>query len=287
MESMTGYSFIESKTSQFSFSIELKTLNTRYLEVFVNIPKIIKHMENDFSDLIKSQISRGKAELNIEIYDWKESRNVDINKDVLKKYYEALKETEKIFPGKEFSLDSLLGLDGVVYRGRTQISDASLTEIEKTAAKAVKEAVRMRVKEGKALEKDIMKSLKIISDTVVKIKKKSAGIAKDNYSKLKERIEEIAGRELDSNRIYTEIAILADKQDINEEITRLNDHIKKFKSIAKEKGQIGKQMDFIAQEMFREINTIASKSNSSEISQHAVSVKNAIDKIREQSRNVV
>lgn len=287
MESMTGYSFIESRTKQFSFSVEVKSLNTRYLEVYVNMPKNIRFLENDFNSFMKEKITRGKTELNIEIYDWIEARSVEINKEVLKKYYEVISSAEKDFDGKSFSLDSLLTLDGVLSRGRTQISDASINEIEKTVKKAIDDMLKMRKKEGKSVEKDVLSSVKSITASVAKIKKMSKNAAKENFEKLKERLNKIIESSIDESRLYTELAILSDKLDVNEELSRLDDHIKKFKSTAKESGQIGKRLDFIAQEMFREINTIASKSNSSQISQEAVLVKNYIDKIREQSRNII
>jgi uncharacterized protein (TIGR00255 family) len=145
----------------------------------------------------------------------------------------------------------------------------------------------MRLKETISIEKDILNSIKFIFNNAVFIKKISAKSVQTKQENLKKRINMLAGYNMESDRLYTEIAILADKLDINEELVRLNDHIDKFKDTIKTKGQIGKILDFLSQEMFREINTISSKSNSSEIAHASVEIKNHIDKIREHCRNIV
>jgi uncharacterized protein (TIGR00255 family) len=147
--------------------------------------------------------------------------------------------------------------------------------------------LEMRRKEGNAIKLDVQKSLAEISNCARRIKTLSRGISKNLYQKLKANIDSLTQGNVDNVRLYTEIAILADKMDINEEIIRLNDHLKKFKTTLQDKGQIGKKLDFLAQEMFREINTVSSKSASSEISHLVVEVKNNIDKIREHCRNIV
>ena len=143
------------------------------------------------------------------------------------------------------------------------------------------------MKEGGSIKKDITDSISEIVRNINLIKKMSQKIVDEKKELLKNRIKSIANSKIDEVRVYTEISILADKLDINEEIVRLNDHIKKFKSVLRDNDQIGRKLDFLAQEMFREINTISSKSNSSEISHIVVDLKNYVDKIREQCRNIV
>ncbi|HMB20232.1 MAG TPA: DUF1732 domain-containing protein, partial [Spirochaetota bacterium] len=170
---------------------------------------------------------------------------------------------------------------------RSILSEKSRNDIYTSLEKVVQKTIEMRIKEGKAIKKDIQHSLAVISDDVKKVSKMAVNIAKNQYARLQSTLESLANARVDESRLYTEAAILADKQDINEEISRLQDHIKKFKSLMGESGQVGKQLDFLAQEMFREINTIGAKSNSSQISHLVVEMKNHIDKIREQCRNVV
>jgi uncharacterized protein (TIGR00255 family) len=288
MESMTGYAFIEKSTEQFSFSVELKSLNSKYLETYVNVPRILKNEENELAALIKNNISRGKVELNLEIFDWQDAKPVSLNAELIEKYYKELQNVHSSLKIEEpLKFESILSLEGLTNRERSVISEKSRKAIYDSAAKAIKMAIDMRKKEGTVTKKDISSCIAHITETADLIKSLAKDNAKEKQQLLKNRIESLAGCPVDDTRIYAEIAVMADKLDINEEIVRLSDHLKKFKQVMKESGQVGKKLDFLSQEMFREINTIASKSNSSEISHHVVDVKNNIDKIREQCRNIV
>ncbi len=288
MESMTGYAAINSKTPQFSFTMSIKSLNSKYNEFFINLPKFLRSYENDFLIIIKDAIRRGKVEFNIDNIEWNKSRSLDININLLHKYCEELSKVERnINDGRKFSLDSILSLEGVLQRERTVIIEKSEQLIIKCCKDTLQKLIKMRLMEGRSIEKDISKSLNEISKGINKIKKLSRNNNKIQYNKLKNRIEKILDNKIDDIRLYSEVAILVDKLDINEEISRLTDHIKKFKQSMRKKEQIGKKLDFIAQEMFREINTITSKSSSSEIAHFSVDIKNNIDKIREQCRNII
>lgn len=288
MESMTGYADVEGVTNQFTFAITAKSLNSKYIEVYVNMPKVISSEELELTEITKKYINRGKVELNVDIIEWKKSREIDIDTDLLTKYSNQLSKVEKrIDDKKSFSLDTLLSFDGVIKRERTVVSDQSKKNLAKACHKVLKSLVQMRKKEGESVKKDLLLSVSSIKKNVEKIKKLSKDVSEQQFKKLKERIEKITKEKVDDLRLYTEIGILADKQDINEEISRLTDHFKKFNSVIKEKGQTGKKLDFLAQELFREINTIASKANNSQVAHLCVEVKNYIDKIREQSRNII
>ncbi|HEY1405979.1 MAG TPA: YicC/YloC family endoribonuclease [Spirochaetota bacterium] len=288
MESMTGYSHIEGSTSQFSYTVEIKTLNSKFLEIFVNLPKILSQEDSPINELLREKFTRGKVELSIDLYDWAESRAVNVNTDLMKLYYTALSSFKKEVRASEtFSLDTLLSLDGVVQRGRSAISAQSRSALLKAVEGGIKKALAMRKDEGKALEKDLLQCVAVIEKNLIEIKKEAAFSSKERFDKLKERIEKVMGGTIEDSRLFAEVALYADRVDINEEITRLSDHIRKFRETAKEKGQIGKKLDFIAQEMFREANTIGSKTPSSSVAHRSVEVKNNIEKIREQCRNVV
>ena len=289
MESMTGYAFVEKSSEQFSFSVEIRSLNSRYLETYVNIPRILRNEENDLTRVLKDSFSRGKLELNIEIFDWVDTKPVSLNRDLIMKYYRELLDIHKTLKVPEpFGFDSVLGLEGILNRERSFLTAKSKKDIYSTLEQVVKKAIDMRKKEGQIIRHDINNSLKEISSNLSSIKKLAKDLVAAKQNLLQKRLQALSGGEADTQRLYTEVAILADKLDINEEIVRLTDHLQKYKSVMKEDGtQIGKKLDFIAQEMFREINTIASKSNSSEISHMVVDVKNHIDKIREHCRNIV
>ena len=288
MESMTGYAFLEKSTDQFSYSVELKSLNSKYLEVFVNLPRTLRNDENGFSAMVKKHFSRGKIELNIDLFDWNSSRPVSINGELLKKYYHELQSVHRSLKIKEpFSFESLFTLEGITHRERSSISEKSRKDIINSIETVIRKALEMRKKEGAALKKDIASSLSQINRDVNKIKMLSKNAVNEKKELLITRLKNITNGTIDNSRLYSEISLLAEKLDINEELVRLGDHIEKFKIIMKENNQIGRKLDFLCQELFREINTIASKSNNSSISQHVVDVKNNIEKIREQCRNVV
>jgi uncharacterized protein (TIGR00255 family) len=288
MESMTGYAFLEKSSEQFSYSIEIKSLNAKYLEVYVNLPKILRNEENEYIQIIKKRFSRGKIELSIDISDWNSTKPVSLNIELLKKYYHELEVLHKTLKIKEpLKFESLLMLEGITQRERTSLTDKSKKEMLNTLDAVITKTIDMRKKEGVSIKKDITASLALIGKDALKIKTLSRKVLEDKKESLKARLKGVTDGNIDNNRLYGEIALLADKLDINEELVRLNDHLEKFKIMLKEKEQQGRKFDFLAQELFREINTIASKSNNSEISQIAVEVKNHIDKIREHCRNVV
>ena len=288
MESMTGYAYLEKSISKFSFSVEIKTLNSKYLEIYVNLPRILRIEEININSLLKKSFERGKIELFIEIFDWQEARPTSLNEDLMKKYFKEIKKINSdLGISSECRLDSLLVLDGIINRERAVIDKNSLKEIYSCIKKAIEKTLEMRIKETNSIKKDILNSIKLISNNAALIKKTSAKSVQTKQENLKKRISILAGYNVENERLYAEIAILADKLDINEELLRLNDHIDKFKDTIRKRGQIGKILDFLSQEMFREINTVSSKSNSSEIAHASVEIKNHIDKIREHCRNIV
>ncbi len=288
MESMTGYATVEKTSDQFSFSISIKSLNSKYLEIYSNLPKMFKDEGVEVESLLRQKFERGKVEINIEFYDWADTRKLNINMDALRRYHRELANVEKTLGiANGVSLEMLLGMDGVVVRERTVLSDRTRSDIFKTLDDVIERAIRMRRKEGASIRKDLKSSISVISGNLAQIRKLSKNTSQEIFEKIRKNIEAIAGKAVVEDRLYTEVAILADRMDVNEEIIRLSDHIKKFNAVMEEDGQIGKRLDFIAQEMFREINTIASKSGSSRVSHLVVDMKNHIDKIREHCRNVV
>lgn len=288
MESMTGYAFIEKKTRQFSFSVEIKSLNSKHLETLINLPKTLKAEENVIIGILGEFFSRGKIELNIDIFGWSEGRLVSLNKELIIKYYKELSEVQKTLKiSTPVAFESVLLLEGVLNRERSGIFASAKDDIFFVIRETAQKALAMRKKEGQSIKRDVTKSVNTINSLLMQVKKLSAANVKQKQEQLLNRILSLAGNEIDQ-RIYTEIAILADRLDINEEIVRLKDHIQKFKLTMDEKNsQIGKKLDFLAQEMFREINTIGSKANNSTIAHIVVDMKNHIDKIREHCRNVV
>lgn len=288
MESMTGYSCAEGTTDQFSYLISLKSLNSKYLEINIHLPRVLKDKEKEFEDLLKSAFDRGKIELLVDFFDWTETKKVKIDFPLLKKYHDELTSIRKKLKMKnDIDLEILLGMEGVVRKEWSLLSSKARKAIVNAINDAVDAAKAMRKKEGSSIAKDLSRSLEEISKGLAEITVYTKDVPAKAFARLKESIESISGGRVPDERILTEVAILADRIDINEEKVRLKDHIAKFKSIMKENGQIGKRLDFLAQEMFREINTIASKSGDSRVAHLVVEMKNHVDKIREHCRNVV
>ena len=288
MQSMTGYSYIEDKTKQFSFSIEIKTLNTKYNECYTNVPRFLRGEESAIQTVLKKSFTRGKVELSIEVFDWILQRDVSINWEMAAAYHRELRELEKILkPSIPFSSDVIFQMEGVVNRSRTILADESRTKIFDSLDEVVRKVNLMRAKEGSALKKDIVKALKAIKTDSKQVQSLSKFDSREYYNKLKDRISAISGSIPDERRLYSEIAFYADKIDINEEICRLSDHLAKIEKLIAEEEVVGKKLDFLAQELFREINTIGSKTASSKVSHIVVEMKNNVDRIREQARNLV
>jgi uncharacterized protein (TIGR00255 family) len=288
MESMTGYAFFEKACDQFTFSVELKSLNNKYLETYIYLPKVLKRSENDLQKKLKGAFERGKLELSVDIYDWVNSKPVTLNEDAILKYYGHLKKIHaSLRIDSPLALDAILALDGIIQRERSQLNGRTQREIDRAIDMAIKKTREMRFAEGRAIQTDILRSIREIAARSGKIKKLASESLRNKRDLLVKRIESLAVKTVNEDRVYTELALLADKLDINEELVRLGDHLYKFKKTMGEKEQIGRRLDFLAQEIFREVNTIGSKSNNSEIAHHVVEMKNHIDKIREHCRNIV
>lgn len=286
MYSMTGYASLEGRTGRFSYTVEIKSLNSKFLETYVNLPRVLRAEEQEIQKKVSRALLRGKVEVSIDIVRWHESRPVSINGELLSRYYQELKELAGSLGSNPPSLDSLLGLDGVTQKEKIAIDKESVQAVMKTVDQALAKVTEMRKSEGKATREDILASVKSIDEMAREIKSLSRGLAAQKADTLRKRLESLGVKEEDP-RIYNEVVIMADRLDINEELVRLKDHVRKFRAVVKEKDQIGRKLDFISQEIFREINTITSKSNSSAIAHLVVDMKNHVDKIREQCRNVV
>ncbi len=288
MESMTGYSHAEGATEQFSYSISLKSLNSKYLEMSIHLPRALKSSEEEVEDILKSAFDRGKIELIVDFFDWVDTKKVKIDLPTLKKYHDELAGIcKKLKINCDMDIALLLGMDGVMRKEWALLSVKAKKAIMRAIGEAVHATRAMRKKEGASIAKDLTRSLEAISKGLLEIISLTKDVPTKSFVRLKETIESISGGKVPDERILTEVAILADRMDINEEKVRLGDHIAKFKLIMKENGQIGKRLDFLAQEMFREINTIASKTGDSRVAHIVVEMKNHVDKIREHCRNVV
>ncbi|MBT1279689.1 YicC/YloC family endoribonuclease [Thermoanaerobacter sp. CM-CNRG TB177] len=288
IKSMTGYGRGEIKEKGYYITVEIKSLNHRFLDINCRMNKLLSGLEEKVREFVSKQIARGRIELNIgfEVYE-RSITVIEIDENLLSEYLRVFTDVKS-----KFELEGFIKVSDLVYLPeviRVKNEDLDLEEIwellKLPLGEAINNLIDMRNKEGIKLYDDIVNRMGKISDIVKEIEDLSFVMVEDYRKRLEQRIKEL-GVDIDPNRMAMEIAIIADKSCIAEEITRLKSHIVQFKDSLKEEGSIGKKLDFIVQEMNREANTIASKSIDYRISNKVIDLKNEIEKIREQVQNI-
>lgn len=286
---MTGYGSAELEFNGIFYSVEIRSLNSKFFEVSIKLPKNHTTKENDFRELIKKRISRGKITFSGTI----NKKNgidlpIEINKDAVKFLNNLLKTLKKASGLKEkIKLDHYLKFSEIFQYKEEELSEDEFANLVKCTELSLNNLMEMKSNEGKELEKDIVERLRIIESQVGDIEK----LWKERESSELDRLKEKAGRllegkEIDRDRINTELILLLDRMDITEECVRLKSHMKFFYEAIESDEPAGRKLGFLSQEMLREANTIASKSSSAEISQNVVKIKEELEKIREQLHNV-
>ncbi len=286
---MTGFSKAEITENGIKLSVELRSVNNRFLEINTKLPRNISHKELEIKDIIKKYISRGSVSLytNIE-YDGA-AQPFFINEKNAESVYKSLISLRKKLKMKgEVELNNLLQFSSF-FTQKDNDSDGleEFKLLEKCLNNALKELDKMRTKEGNQILKDFNNRLKNITSMLDKIESLSLNKIPEEREKLRRKVALLfESDEIDETRIQMEIAFLANRLDISEECVRLRSHIKFFKENLKNNQQVGQKLTFLLQEMNREINTIGSKADDAEISQLVVSFKEELERIREQLQNI-
>jgi len=292
--SMTGFGKREIENSDISIAIELKSINSRYLEVNHKIPRLFSEDEDAILSLIRKKLLRGKIILNINYTLLNDNLNkISLNASKVNEYMNIASSLSSIdsFDGK-LSIDRLLSLPEVVSTSTASSNISYKRLLSKSVNDAINDLIKMRTLEGNNLSKDIQARLKKIKKDLALIVKMSERTQKEILKNYKKKIKLLFdGNDkivLDDNRLLQEIVIFMEKKDIHEEITRLQSHIDLFLDcIVKGKNEKGKRMTFLLQEFLREINTIGSKTDNVKTSHLVVSIKTEIEKIREQVQNIL
>jgi uncharacterized protein (TIGR00255 family) len=287
MKSMTGYGYVEYRGDTFQVSLDLKSYNSRYLEMMINVPTYIGAVEPRIREFLAARIARGRVELYLRIVELEEAIEATIDHRAVETYVRVLRElagTAGVEP--TVTIDHLLGLDGVLKTSRRPDVDAYWSTIEPQLEKLFEQFEKARVREGETTERDIQEKVGIIEASIGRIEANIAGLQESVRKTLRERFVELLGENVDESRVMAETALLLAKSDIGEEIVRMRSHLSSFADSVAGGGPIGKRLDFICQEIGREINTIGSKSTLIEVNQAVIEVKDALEKIREQLRNV-
>lgn len=291
MRSMTGFGKSHIIENEREYQIEIKSLNHRYLDISVRMPRKFNHLEDEVRKVIAEKIKRGKVEVNISFKDRSaKDEEIEINKEIAKCYLAELRELAKEteLPEK-ISVIDLAKMPEILEIVPKQASETMEEELLKATKQAVDKLVEMRNFEGEKIGEDLLKRLELVQEKIIEISNNSSGLIEEYIVKLEKRIKDILkDQEIDQSRISQEVVIYADKTSIEEELTRLNSHVAQFKDIimSKDQAPVGKKMDFLIQEMNREVNTIGSKSNKLEIINNVVDVKTEMENIREQIQNI-
>ncbi|WP_409029167.1 YicC/YloC family endoribonuclease [Gracilimonas sediminicola] len=289
--SMTGFGRGEASENGITSTVEIKSLNSRYLDLSIRLPQRLQDKELEVKELVQKTINRGK--LNITVY-LSESETGE----------PSIRVDEKKVKGYSRILDNLreaAGIsDPISIKDITQFGDVFINEeedeevleqkwkvVEKALSEAVESLLKMRTQEGSQLKNDLVDRIEFIDENLEIITKETAGRAEDARDKLMERINNLIEEDkIDPERLELEVAILVDKMDVTEEIVRLRSHLKFFIEAVEQPEPAGRRLNFLTQEINRELNTIGSKANNSDIAQYVVKCKEALEQIREQVQNV-
>ena len=287
MISMTGYACREKTGQDFSVSVEIKGCNSRYLDLNINLPPWLLAMEMKIREFISSRCSRGKVDVFIKIRDGDTPISLTVNKKAAIAWYQQIESlATELGIDEKPSLDMLLNMEGIFQIEKNRDIDNYWQEIEPLFYEAVGAFCIECEREGKNTKDDIIKNLEVIETSLKTVESFVPVIENNIKENVKSRFAEILGSNVDENRVLAEIAVLLLKYTISEEISRLKSHLTEFRAETDKNPRPGKKLDFLSQEINREINTIGSKSAIVEVSNEVVKMKEALENIREQLRNV-
>lgn len=292
MFSMTGYGRATAENTLCSITIEMKSINNRYLDIYVRMPRQIMRLEEKVKELIKQEIQRGKLDVFVTlILKDGVDKKLTLNRRLAEEYITIAREVENQFSlsGGIRTMD-LLKFPDVIAVAENEFDEQEILELLNIATRqAVSEMVEMRKKEGQALSKDISARCKILSENILHIESFADTLEEEYQEKLMEKMTVLLQKmseNIDEQRIIQEAAILADRSSITEEIIRFKSHIAQLLDSLEKSEPIGRKLDFIIQEMNREVNTIGSKSDKIDILDKVVMLKSELEKIREQVQNI-
>jgi uncharacterized protein (TIGR00255 family) len=288
---MTAYGRGEYHHGGSIFTAELKSLNNRYRDIILRMPRTFQALEEEVRSQISSRIRRGRVEVSIqmETNTGEGEYQLELNVPLIESYFRIFRElNEKFGLNENVSFDTLCQMkDIIIFKTPNMDIDNIRSGLREVLGLAVDSLDKMRIAEGKAIEEDFWKRLKLIEEYLEDIEENAPKIVEEYQKRLEEKIQMISGdRELDKSRLIQEVAIFADRCDITEEIVRFRSHLKQFRGYMAKDDSIGRRLDFLIQEINREVNTIGGKATDSSISSKVVEIKAELEKLREQVQNV-
>jgi uncharacterized protein (TIGR00255 family) len=288
---MTGFGRGVVQETDFAVTVELKTVNNRFLDIALRLSGEMQSLESTVKRQIGNRLSRGRVDVNL-TYERTTEINYELNRPMITGFLAAMKEMQNEFSlSGEPDLNVVARLPNVLTPKKDDLSEEFIVGVEKALNAALDDLERMRENEGEMLRNELNFRLSEIENRLPKIEAESAGVAEEYRVRLTKKIADFLAKsdsqiELDQGRLAQEVAYLADRSDISEEIQRLTSHIEHFRQIMSEEKEVGKRLDFLTQELNREANTIASKTTNLIVKENALAIKSEIEKIREQVQNV-
>ena len=286
--SMTGYGRGSAVKNNFSVEIELKSVNSRFLEIFLKLPPSLADRDYEFREIIKSKIQRGKINGVIQLKTRTKNEFARVNEDRLKDYIAQITKVKKAAHiDDELKLEHILSNRDIISSADIEITESEFDVVKRALRNATTNLLKMKKDEGVELSKDLNKRIKTIEQKVTSIENGFKKDVNNYYKKLQQRVKVLTKEsEVDNQRLNLELAVIADKADLTEECVRLKSHLKFFVDSMNKHSQPGKKLNFLCQELNREANTISSKSVATSITHKAVLIKEEIEKIREQIQNI-
>jgi len=292
MKSMTGFGRGTVTGETFKVAVEVKTVNNRYLDIHLRLSQELSSLEMNIRKLITARLSRGRVDININ-FERSATTTYEINRPLIAGYINVLRDIQKEFHlAGDVDINTLTRLPGALTTARDGLDDESVAGIERAVAHALDDLEQMRESEGGTLAHEMRERIAKIEAQVPTIENAAAGLADAYRQRLLKRIGELLARgggsniEIDAGRLAQEVAYLADRSDISEELVRLRSHLDQFRAAVESTGEIGKRLDFLLQELNREANTVLSKSTEVSIKDAGLAIKAEVEKLREQVQNV-
>lgn len=287
MKSMTGYAYRESPDGNITVSVEIKGYNNRFLDISVFLPPWLTSLEPGYREYLGSRFARGKIDVGVRVKEQNPDISITVNEKIAAQYLKAIGDLAKTLGIREKpGLEMILGLKGVLDTETNSDAEKYRVLIDPVFRAASDQFEAERIREGKHTADDILSHLAVLESSVQSIGSHVPELEAAIKENLRARFEELLGDKIDESRVLSETAVLLMKYTISEELSRLTSHLSEFRLEMERNASPGKKLDFLSQEINREINTIGSKTPVLEVSRTVVEMKNALENIREQLRNV-
>lgn len=287
MKSMTGFGYAEYQDEKHQVALSLKSYNNRFLDIFVYLPQYLSQLEQRIREYLASRILRGRVELTLTAVEFEQGLDLILDKSSLAAYVNALRELIELAGiDEKLRLSHLLKMEGLFKKKKIQGREEYWQFLKPLLDSAYRSFEQMRLREGKATQADIRHLLSAMESDLDDVEAQASRIEIKIKEDLRTRFFKLLGDGVDETRVLAETAVMLMKFDINEELVRIRSHLSHFHRVLMEDGALGKKLDFICQELNREVNTIGAKSLVLEIDKAVISLKDSLERIREQLRNV-